>query len=316
MIFIFRLTDLSMADCEEMVPIHLHHYTWVKRPKVVVSDFDIELALQKLNIDPNKSKGAFSWFDHGQHAPVITCVGSSHMTHLKSEKDFGDMTSHHVRFLENSSFVAVGGLKFHSAGDELNGIFKSHKKWEKYGNQWQAFDHLGINSQYFLVMCGSNDADDYNNMAAMKRQESHNDHTYLAKVENAAQDWLGELKPHIQNLFMELYNRNNAATIAYIPSLPRHYWCDETRSFASDINHYIIAGLKHDIGIKVKMLPTKSLFVYNSPMEIPDGLRNEVISAFLEEDGTHLNSWGMCALVNDIAPRIMHNWASKLGVIN
>ena len=58
------------------------------------------------------------------------------------------------------------------------------------------------------------------------------------------------------------------------------------------------------------MLETRSIYNYLKKSQVPPDLNDDVITAFLEEDGLHLNNWGYEAVFNDIAPPIMSYWAS------
>ncbi len=102
--------------------------------------------------------------------------------------------------------------------------------------------------------------------------------------------------------------RSSYAVLYYIPILMRDYWCKEAQEFAKDLDHYVVSGLYQETGIKVKMLPTRSLYNYPKRQEVPPDMFDDIITAFYKDDGLHLNYWGMECLLNDIAPPLIHNW--------
>ena len=73
----------------------------------------------------------------------------------------GGLPANHRNFLQNANFVSYGGLKWSTALDELNGVFTNYDKWKKYGHQWAKFNAKNIKSEYYVVILGSNDADDF-----------------------------------------------------------------------------------------------------------------------------------------------------------
>ncbi len=140
------------------IPIYERYYPRVQRPELYVGETDIELAWSRVAINPNKLNGSFNLL--AQHPiPTVCFVGSSHVSHLLEYKYQPNFPSRHGTLLANSLFVGVGGLKWHTAERELNGVFSSHHKFVKYGNQWQAYDYKDKLSSYFVTMVGSNDAD-------------------------------------------------------------------------------------------------------------------------------------------------------------
>ena len=90
--------------------------------------------------------------------------------------------------------------------------------------------------------------------------------------------------------------------------MQRDYWCKETRDFAKDLDHYVVSGLYHETGIRVKMIPTRSLYNYPQKQDVPQDMSDDIITAFYKDDGLHLNYWGMECLLNDIASPLIHNW--------
>ena len=127
------------------LPIHLRNYPRVDRPRLFASDADWDLTKERLNISPDKSRGAFSWLT-GENAPLLTFVGSSHITHMKTSVSDKEFAPHLLPFMINANYVACGGLKWHSAKNELHGIFNSQAQLEKYGNQWGQFDELDVST--------------------------------------------------------------------------------------------------------------------------------------------------------------------------
>lgn len=76
------------------------------------------------------------------------------------------------------------------------------------------------------------------------------------------------------------------------------------------MDFYIAHDMVKDGGPKVRMLETRSIYNYQKKTDVPSHLNDDVITAFLEEGGLHLNYWGYEAVFNDIAPHIMFYWAS------
>ncbi len=288
------------------VPIYARYYPRVERPELYVGETDLELAWSHLSANPNKLNGAFNLLDY-HHIPNICFVGSSHVVHLLDYKHQSNFPARHAHLMSRSHFVGVGGLKWHTAQDELNGIFTSHHKYVKYGNQWYTYDSKHKQADYYITVVGSNDADDFN-ILAISLLPYENEFTYLRNVEDASREWLSELKPHIFHLFNAMRMRSQHAALYYIPIIQRDYWCKQARDFDSDLDHYIFTGLYNEYGIKVKSIPTRSLYNYPAKLDVPCDMYDDVISAFLKEDGLHLNYWGMEVLLNDIAPPVIHNW--------
>ncbi len=156
---------------------------------------------------------------------------------------------------------------------------------------------------------GSNDADDF-----FHRTQEHNDilneGTYLNKVEEDSQVWRKLLKSDIKAVFKELTDRAPSARIGYVPIIQRDYWNKPTGDFADSLDFYIYAQLCHEDGPKVKCLETRSLYNYIKKSDVPAHMNDDVITAFLQDDGLHLNNWGYEALLNDMAPPVMTYWSS------
>ncbi len=144
-------------DCDP-IPLHHRYYERIPRPELYLGETDLELAWLHLNPGPHRLRGAFNMLSHVR-PPRITMVGSSHVYHLSSifNKEplhyrelyhlgrhqihkCGGLPRHHRDFLSNARFVSCGGLKWSNAIAELNGVFNSYDKWQKYGNQWANFD--------------------------------------------------------------------------------------------------------------------------------------------------------------------------------
>ena len=155
--------------------------------------------------------------------PCITYIGSSHVRHMGKLKLDQTTTEAVASLLTNSHFVGVGGLKWCTCADELNGIFKSSTKARKYGNQWEKYDGKGVNCHYQIPV-------------------------------------LGSLKPHIDNFYLDLKNHVNDAKLGYVPILPRYWWHKLARQFALDLDFYVCAIMPKKLNIKVKRLTTRSLY--------------------------------------------------------
>ena len=311
----------------DQVPIHLRRYDRISRPQMYVGETDLELAWIHLNPSPHKLRGAYSLLSQ-YRPPRITFVGSSHVYHLSDiynkkpahYSDFDKLTSNnlmkcgglpanHRKFLSLTRFVSCGGLKWATALDELNGRFNSLEKWRKYGNQWQKYDATNTPAEYYVIILGSNDADDYFHRTLVHLSDEH-EHTYLTHVEQDAQEWKRNLKPVIKTVLKELTDHAPQAKLAYLRIIQRDYWNAATRDFTDKLDYYISAELYKEGGPKIRCLESRSIYNYVKKYEVPAHQNDDVITAFLQSDGLHLNNWGYEAVLNDIAPNIMSYWSS------
>ena len=168
------------------IPIYARDYNWVQRPEMYVGETDIELAWSCVSANPNKLNGSFNLLDN-LSIPNICFVGSSHVTHLLDYKHQPNFPPKHSHLLSRTHFVGVGGLKWHTAADKVNGRFTNHQKYRKYGNQWYAYDVKDTKADYYITIVGFNDPDDYNNLA-MSYHPYQDESMYLNKVEIDGRD--------------------------------------------------------------------------------------------------------------------------------
>ena len=244
-------------------------------------------------------------------SPSLAFVGDSSMSRLLFFRHDPHVSTRIRSFMEHSYFIAVGGLKYWTAENYLNGILPNYDKWVKYGNQWTFFDDKSVKIDYWICRVGENDCDDVNaHFVDLKSSNSHDD--YVLQTELESDLWLEALKPHIHNFFGEIKRRDSSPYICYLPIAPRFWWLAETRRFMARLNYYIIARLGKELNVKIKTIPCRSL--YKTPIR---SLTNEltpddIMTAYYEYDCVHLNYWGNEVMMHDIALGLVGNWSSTV----
>ena len=144
------------------LPIYRRHIVRAPRPHFVCTEKDQRDAWE--NIHPTFSfSRARCGFELAKqfHKPKILFIGDSNMHHLSCIQ-FDTKLFHESReFICELKFVACGGVKWWSAEEELNGVFQSQAKADKYGNQWQQLFDSDVTPDATVLCIGSNDADDF-----------------------------------------------------------------------------------------------------------------------------------------------------------
>ena len=241
---------------------------------------------------------------HDIGPPKITFVGSSHVHHLMEVSNSRALPAHTRRFLSESRFVGCGGLKFWTARDELNGVFTSEYKLNKYGNLWQSYDALDFKPDWFVTMLGGNDCDDYWGYL-LKFLADDGPEMYNLHLENDIYIWMDAIAPHIVDFFTVLQNKCDTARLAYIPALPRRWWCDSTQELSRRIDEFISFNLRVDYNIKVKLIYPHSLLRFGIASPEASRHENETVRGFLKHDWVHLNHRGYQAIINEVAIPLM-----------
>ena len=128
----------------------------------------------------------------------------------------------------------------------------------KYGNLWRKFDRKRFTPDWWVAIIGGNDTDDFWGFT-MRLLAENGSEMYEDRVDDYVQNWLDALIPYIVDFFVSLVNRASSAKIAYVPILPRTWWCEKIRELASRINKFIERDLRIDYGIRVKSIFAVSL---------------------------------------------------------
>ena len=259
------------------------------------------------NDDEARLKNAIPWQSTHTPRPVLF-IGDSHATHLKSLNQAQSLPNYHRKFLSVSHYVAIGGLKWWTCKDNLNGIGLSDAKKDDYGDQWGQFLGLNIKPAYAVVTMGTNDCDDMN--CHLEHLKAMNlDPEVLAKsIERDSKDWLDSLFPTICDAFENWRSKLEGVRFGYIPVITRPYWCSEAFTFAKQMDEKIIWDLKFKLGLKVKELNTRTLNTYINKWHVPANSKDTVLPGLLDTDSVHLNEKGYIVLVRDLSIPIIDYW--------
>ena len=127
------------------VPIYRRFASYRVHDRHVITDDDLKTGWARLN--PQGSNDCY-YKSYGNlyhwQFPSVALLGSSHVTHIDRMKNDAELPQRTRDFLSNCSFLGVGGLCWWKCVNELNGIFTSTYKKEKYGNVWSDFDKTDV----------------------------------------------------------------------------------------------------------------------------------------------------------------------------
>ena len=112
--------------------------------------------------------------------------------------------------------------------------------------------------------------------------------------------WVDDWLPKIKN-----------SRFGYLPITPRPYWDRETIAFAHSLDMKVVNCIKKDLKIKVRMLNNRSLFVNTKRVDSHLSGKDDVMVGFMDDDSTHYNYLGYCALVQDLAVAIVDYWSNE-----
>ena len=227
----------NQAIINQLVPI----YQRVVNPRIshplVYTLEDIAQANDRVwfNDDEARLKNAIPWQSTNQPRPVLF-IGDSHATHLKSLKVAATLPNYHKKFLSASHFVAIGGLKWWTCRDNLNGIGLSDAKKDEFGDQWGQFKSLDVTPAYAVVTMGTNDCDDMNcHLEHLKAMNLAPD-VLATSIERDSKEWLDALFPVICDAFDNWRTKLDGVKFGYIPVITRPYWCNEAFTFAKQLD--------------------------------------------------------------------------------
>ena len=303
LVFIFLSADyISAVMSNEVIPIYRRFNNPMTRHTLPVSYEDIIFGYERL-LDPHclvNLSNVYGCYEHWG-SPKIAFVGDSSMSRLLYFRYDGHIPTRVRSFLDKSYFIAVGGLKYWTAYDDLNGHIANYDKWTKYGSQWSLFDAKGVVPDYYICKAGSNDCEDVNAcFEYLKLWNSYEDYLQQMKLESDL--WLTALKPHIRSFFKAILDRNKAAYICYLPIMPRFWWLEETCTFMGHLIYYVLAQLGWELGTNIKCIPCRSL--YKNPIRS--------CANGLEYDCVHLNRWGNEVMIHDVALGLVGNWGATI----
>ncbi len=307
--FCYSMDELPERD----VPIYRRSRIYLEHRARIINENDAKFADERLQPPKESNRFARSFdimADIGP--PKVTYVGSSHVHHLMEMKFSESLPEHTRTFLSKSAFVGCGGLKFWSCKDELNGVFTSQYKLEKYGDLWHKYSVLDFKPDWVVTILGSNDCDDYWGYL-MRFLAEEGKEKYQLHLENDIHIWIEALIPHIVNYFKTLQEKCKNACLAYVQILPRDWWCDSTQELTRKIEGFIGYNLRVDYGIRVKIIHPHSLLYFGVESTESHNFENATVRGFLDPaDEVHLNPKGYQALVNEIAIPLMDQRAFAL----
>ena len=119
---------------DEYIPMFKRKRSYVIKPPLHVTERDMSLRDAVLNMEPEHDlfERPFRLMD-SIDIPSIAFIGSSHVFRMNDVISSKHVPERVKYFLSKSKFVGVGGLKFWTSGEELNGIFDNAEKEKKYG---------------------------------------------------------------------------------------------------------------------------------------------------------------------------------------
>ncbi len=290
---------------DDELPIYRRSGYRLKRPPLLVTGEHIRLRERILN--PKSKMDHYTPLYkrvHEQGAPHITFIGSSHVARMRDLPKSKALPNRVKRFLANTKFVGVGGLKYWTAQNELNGVFETEEKLANYGNQWATYKSLDHKAKWAIVILGSNDADDGNGYLS-KQCALNTRSEYFKKAPKIVDEWLRELKPHVKDLFETVQKYCPEAALGYIPILPRVWWSSRAKELARRLDHMVTSQLLSEYNIRVKKFTTRSLFVEPDTRAVKDKTQDMINPAFLLSDNTHLNVSGYKCLLNNVLCKLM-----------
>ncbi len=100
------------------------------------------------------------------------------------------LPNYHQKFISKSQFVAIGGLKWWTCRDNLNGIGLSDAKKEDYGDQWGQFQQLDIKPAYAVVTMGTNDCENMNCHLEHLKAMNLAPEVLASSIERDTNEWL------------------------------------------------------------------------------------------------------------------------------
>ena len=213
----------------------------------------------------DKARPAFSQlYDVGP--PNLVFIGASQPHHLRETLTNTKLSSRLpykvTDFLSASEFIAVGGLKWWSLIDELQGNFTNPRKWAKYGDQWLNYTATNHKADIAVLFNGSYDVDDLNNCTLSALPNGLYNIDFNLCADAITEKWFLELSPVIHESILHIQHLLPHAKLFYYPIIPREWWHPEARKFANMLDYYITVTLRMKHNIRVKMLSNKTLYSY------------------------------------------------------
>ena len=197
------------------------------KPPLHVTERDIMLQKQVLCCDPD-----YDLFErpfrlvHTAGKPAITFIGSSHVYRMNELQELTKIPDRVKDFLSECKFVGVGGLKFWTAEDELNGIFTCEEKLKRYGNQWEKYTNTYHEAEWAIVMLGGNDTDDSHGYFQLQGSKlCHME--FVSQLPKDIKAWLNDLRPHVVSFIKTIQDKCKKARIGYVLIMPRILWSRE-----------------------------------------------------------------------------------------
>ena len=313
--FMPTLYACSMADYDgsDLMLIYQRIVNPRLRHPLVCTLDDIKEANRCLDMS-DRAAGIFStksWLSKYGPAPLLF-VGNSHCIHLYRDLTTGELPRFQSKILRDTNFVALGGAKWWTIEDNLNGEGLSAEKLAEHGDQWSKFVDDSPAVAYMIMVCGTNDADDWNAHLASLKAKHQNPLDYVRAANRDKKEWLDSLYPVIESAVNNWLSKVQNVKLCYIPIFPRPYWDRMARDFARELDNRVVNGIEKNLEKKVKYLKIRSLFENPRRTQNKHGNLDNVVAGFMKEDSIHLNAKGHAILVRDISIPIMDNWGNSL----
>lgn len=241
-------------------------------------------------------------------SPTIAILGSSHVTRWRNHLLSTDSTPVEKGMTRNCHLLGAGGAYTNNLFDLLSWDKSlspyNYKKQEKEGNQIQKLQDKHLRIEFGILAIGSNDVDQARHY--LEQIEASGDREELrATMELEAM----RITLKIKDCLKEMENIMPHATLIFLNIMPRDSWGQTAMQLATKVNEEV------EVMLKVRTIHNhKDTFLYtNFVRDIRDDILEPkefpINSAIFNDDGTHLNYLGYCALTR---VAICSTWDRKI----
>ena len=235
-------------------------------------------------------------------------IGSSHVRRLGTFATGRTTPRRYKKLLENSKFLGIGGAKWWTLHNNLDGQELPRGK-RHLGNMWEQYQNSMYHPHFVVCLGGGNDTEDLDLFLKhhLATKTSQYDKRLFAR--STMTTWYNDLTPEIDQFFEKLQKQVPGCEMKYISIFERPWWGFHARKFAHWLNHYVLGVLGRHYRIKELKVPL--LFRYQRRIEHRKMPRDDILPGLLELDDVHLSSWGMRALTTSAMSPLLHKWFAE-----